>query len=428
MIAATIKELDEIRKTARQNFRVERIRANEAADWTLANGAIQHKSGGFFSVVGLRSAAEPQSEKVLLFQPQAAITGLLYTFHQEEQYFLVQARAEPGCVDDVQFGPTIQSTPANYMRLHGGAATPYAKAFTGFDPRISIRLDTTQSDLGERYFMKAKRMIVAEYHGGMEAHPGFVWVSSRAIRAALRRSTYLNIDLRGLLALAGLSNAGGRSTLLPASSAAATSLRRPVRPDVLGRLFASATPRMTSPDIVPLETIRSWTSDEWGLAESQPVQKFRVDYFKVQAVLREVGSWSQPLINSTGRGLSRLLAKRSEEGLEVLVRVAQETGLALGWGLAPTELHYPGSLDDENASSPPGRILAATTESDEGGRFFRDESAYEICLADDPAAYSGPSLHWINLAELKYLLCLSNICTIQLRGISSHLIEMDDAA
>ncbi|MCW5725429.1 MAG: NDP-hexose 2,3-dehydratase family protein [Maricaulaceae bacterium] len=425
MIARSLDDLHHVRTLSRRGFRVEKIARGDVAEWGLVDGALQHHSRGFFSVIGIRSDETSTRGKVLLYQPQAAITGLLYSFHDGEQYFLIQARAEPGCVDEVQFGPTIQSTPANFMRLHGGAGSPYSDAFIGFDPAVTIVSDTTQSDLGERYLMKCKRLIVAEYKGELTAKPGFVWASATAIRQAISQSTFINIDLRGLLSLSPWRPASGEKTLSPRNSMARKSLKRQVRAHVLGKIFEKTTPRTAGLTPVPLEQLSNWAITDRGLYENENEQGFAVEFFNVQASLREKSSWSQPLVNSIGPGYCGLACRETGEGLEVQVQLARETGLALGWGLAPTRLFYPGSggADGPAAAEPAGDKLLSTMESDEGGRFFKDASTYEL-YTPESGADDLPDRYWINLAELKLLLNMSNICTIQLRGLASHILAL----
>jgi len=426
LIARTIHDLDSIRGACRKNFHVEKIRYDEAPDWGYIDGALQHRSKGFFSIVGATfEAAEKTHHRLMLYQPQAAITGLLYTVMEGEAFFLIQARAEPGCVDEVQFGPTIQSTPANYMRLHGGTTSPYAYAFIAYDPRVRIVGDTTQSDLGERYLMKSKRLVVAEYQGEIATEPGFVWASASAISEALTRSTFLNIDLRSLLALTPWTMRGSGKSLYPASKRAQKSLHRPVRSDVMGAIFAKLKPRMTSVGSTPLDQLPNWSIDEWGIHETEPRQGFSVEFYRVQTAFREVSTWSQPLINSHGRGYCGLACRESAEGIEMQVRIIEESGLALGYGIGPSILNYPGTADkSEPASAEHMTSLVLTIESDEGGRFFKDESIYELFMTTDANTSTNPNSAWINLAELKLLLNTSNVCTIQLRNLASHLLIM----
>jgi hypothetical protein len=95
-------------------------------------------------------------------------------------------------------------------------------------------------------------------------------------------------------------------------------------------------------------------------------------------------------------------------------------GLASGAAIGPTHVRYPGVDAEALAWLSDAPVISRTTESDEGGRFFRDASTYRIVRADDAGeAFAGA---WVRLSELKTLLRISNACTIQLRGVTSQLL------
>ena len=185
-VAKTADELADVLSQSRVGFDVAQVPSDQAADWRLEGGAVQHRSGGFFSVNGMKHKA---GEAVLLFQPQAAVTGVLMSRPEEEPLFLLQARAEPGCLGEAQFGPTVQSTPANYMQVHGGSSTPHIDAFIRSKPDTQIHQDTSQLDLGKRYFLKTKRSILAE--SAFEAtNPNYIWASQDSLRQAVLRDAF----------------------------------------------------------------------------------------------------------------------------------------------------------------------------------------------------------------------------------------------
>jgi oxidase EvaA len=404
---------------SRRNFVVEQVRAAEADDWSLREGALQHRSGGFFSVVGIRDGA---GETVMLYQPQAAITGAITARIDGERHLLLQARAEPGCIGSAQFGPTVQSTPANFMRLHGGAATPLIDAFIGFDPSASILGDTVQLDLGERYLCKSKRSIVVETDAPPTPPPAFVWASPEAIRQAVLRSAFLNIDLRSIVSVMDWSDDPDCGELSPVSPAARKSLSSPIRAEVIGEIVAQMSTRVRAGTrFVPLHTLENWRETEWGWSERDVRQGFSIDFFKTSAPYREKASWTQPLVNSSSEGHVVLACRERSGLLEMLVRVAPERGLVTGAALGPSHVRYPGAAGDAPGWLASAKVWASSRESDEGGRFFRDASLYELVRMDDADTETGPGF-WLRLSELKLFLRMSNTCTIQLRGIASHLL------
>lgn len=413
-VARSAEDLERKLAESRVGFEVTRVPAAQA-DWALIDGALQHPSRGFFSVNGIRLASG--DERVLLYQPQGAVTGLLTAHIDGERCFLLQARAEPGCLGEAQFGPTVQSTPANFMRMHGGASTPYIDAFIAHTADATFIDDTTQLDLGERYFFKSKRSILAETTAPQPAQTSFVWASCDALREAVLRSAFLNIDLRSILSIAAWDEDG----LSPVNRDLQASARAPLRADVLGAVTKALTSASRDQArVMSLEHVANWRAGEWGWRERERRQGFAVEFYEVKAAHREKASWTQPLVNSNGEGRAVLACRETGGVLEFLTTAPTETGLATGAALAPSFLAYPGA----SAHAPPwlatARPWTATTESDEGGRFFRDASRYEIVRIDDwGGATEG---FWLTLSELKAMLRTSNACAIQLRGIVSQLL------
>jgi dTDP-4-dehydro-6-deoxy-alpha-D-glucopyranose 2,3-dehydratase len=140
----------------------------------------------------------------------------------------------------------------------------------------------------------------------------------------------------------------------------------------------------------------------------------------VSAPLRENVDWTQPLVNSATTGQVALACRERDGFLEFLVSVAPETGLATSAAVAPSYVRYPGI-----EQAPPHWLgeqadWCASIESDEGGRFYRDASRYQIVRVDDAEIANGGL--WLRLPELKALLRMSNVCTIQLRGVVSQLL------
>lgn len=396
----------------------------DADRWGVTDGALQHASKGFFSVVGVRPpAAQPT---LFLYQPQGALTGVLTARVDGQRRFLLQGRAEPGCLGEAQFGPTVQSTPANYERRHGGASTPYVKPFIEFAPDVRILEDSVQLDLGARYWCKAKRSLLIEVAGADPAPETFAWATPSAIGDALGLSAFMNIDLRSIIAVAPWSADEDDGELTPRSDSVRRSLRAPIRDDVVGAVVGALARRRTggaAGAFVPLDSLNDWATTEWGLAERVPRQGFSIDFFEVEARFREVERWVQPLLNSVSQGRAVLACREHDDALEVFVRVLSEPGLVTAAALAPSLLVYPGQAPataDWLEADPV--VWSSTEESDEGGRFFQDVSRYQLVRVDDHLQPDASDGFWLRVSELKLFLRMSNVCSIQLRGLASQLL------
>lgn len=168
--------------------------------WTFRNGAISHKSTGFFHVLGLSSPTS-HDENIILYQPQSAITGLLLAKKGDNIWACLQARPEPGNVGIVQYGPTIQSTAANYLKLHGGKDTDFLSHFQSYPGGSTLLSFTMQTDLGELYYQKSKTHNYIEVSDFVTASSNTVWCPLQTICAMSTTDYFLNTDLRSLISM-----------------------------------------------------------------------------------------------------------------------------------------------------------------------------------------------------------------------------------
>ncbi|HSV46494.1 MAG TPA: NDP-hexose 2,3-dehydratase family protein [Ramlibacter sp.] len=418
-LANNLQTATEFLDESKAGFIVEPVTLARMPSWTLADGALSHVSGGFFSVIG--AEFDPSSDRsrqaLFLYQPQSAINGLLTCVREGRRHFLLQARAEPGNLGGAQYGPTLQSTPANYLRMHGGKASPYLEFFTRLRPDLRVLHDSVQLDLGGRYLFKSKRVIVVECPADVPVEDGFIWVAPDVITESVACSTFLNTDLRALLAVWAWEFEGGEGELSPACRHVAASMRLPPRAPVLGRVMESLGAGIAAYRLVDLARLQDWRITDRGIVGQAAQCGIDVGYFHVEARRREVSSWQQPLIVSRTSGHARLVCRLMDGVLEVLVTVEAEAGLQTGKAVLPSQLRYPGAAPAD--SEPCGRVLLQTTESDEGGRFYRNASTCELVLAEPGYESAGV---WLRVSELKWLLARSNVCAIQLRCLASFLL------
>ena len=320
----------------RVQFALNRVSAAEANDdWRVRDGALQHKSGSFFSLTGYRDQAEG-AEYLLLYQPQGAATGFATTVSDGQRHYLVQARAEPGNVDEVQFGPSLQSTPANYMRLHGGKTSPFARMFIEHDARVRVLRETQQLDQGKRYAYKTKRAAVLEIDPPDTLSTGFHWATADVLIDALSEDFLLNTDFTATIAISPWSANPHAGELCPRSELVCKSLTAPVRHDVLGQAAVQiATANKPTLNTVPIEHLANWRITDQGIEEVTPQQGWSVLFAHLKADAREVPEWTQPLIAAQDAGEAVLACRVKDDVLEVYVRTLSEVGLAYAMGLRP---------------------------------------------------------------------------------------------
>jgi oxidase EvaA len=408
----------------RAKFDLRRVNAAEAANaWCVRDGALQHHTASFFSVTGFRNNTDG-TEHLLLYQPQGAITGFATRRQDGHRLFLVQARAEPGNVDEVQFGPSLQSTPANYMRLHGGDTSPFARMFVEHGGGMKIIHETQQSDQGKRYACKTKRASFLEVDSVGALATGFHWATADALVAAIGEDYLLNTDFTSMLSTSPWSSEPSSGELCPRSNLVRESLLEQVRPIILGSAIvaASTAPKQVL-ETIPIESLSNWRITEQGIEEVTWQQGWSIIFVNLEADAREVPSWTQPLIAALNEGLAVLACRVKDDCLEVFVSFLDEVGLTQGRGFGPSLLCYPGE-----DTTPPQWLKSSLEQpwitvrtSDEGGRFYHHRSRYTIVMVEENTEPSQSGV-WLKLSELKAALLISNLCTIQLRGLAALLL------
>lgn len=423
-VGKTKADLDEVLTLSKAGFQLHQVPSEDAPQWTETEGKLQHESGGYFSCVGISSAT---SEHIMLYQPQSAITGLSRARHSDGECYLVQARAEPGCINAAQFGPTVQSTPANIQRAHGGSAPPFIERFMEGSVLDALVDDTSQLDLGERYLHKCKRSILLETEQCELEDKNYVWATVPALLEGLATSTFFNIDLRSILAIANWSTHVDEPVLGPVSTVVVKSMQKDVREQILGSAMkAITTASNTCVRLRPIDQLNNWSRTNMGWQENERTRGYAVEFYSVKANFREIGRWVQPLINSQNTGEAVLACRVRHGSLELFVKPMWESGIR-GGVLGPSHIRYPGSILERPEWLETAALTEwiSTVESDEGGRFFQDATHYQLVWLEEGCDIDEKG-YWVSVAELKALLRISNTVSIQLRALASLLLVAPD--
>lgn len=394
------------------SFNVSKIKLSDQNEWKMTAGALSHESGGFFHVVGLDVGLQ-QEECLVLYQPQSALTGLAICRLNTTVYVLLQARVEPGNTGICQYGPTIQSTPANYLGWHGGKMSTGIGLFNTYQENVFPISNSEQLDLGKRYFHKSKAHQYIEVDHLSPIQRNMIWVPLNTIYEALEYDHFLNADLRSLLAIFdwdAFNNVTRRKGAAMESHA----------------LFYHALferpqePRCNR--FVALDRLTRWNLTDAGVADLYD-QGVSVGIYHTSTTVREVRSWAQPLMQCSNTGLVELVLRKVSGQTEFLISIQHEFGLIGNKAVFPTFVLYPG----ENKTSivrgiQQGRIISSVIQSDEGGRFYQCNSIYQVIMIENEFS-TGKDQYWINEDTLKQLLYTSNLVSFQLRCICSLLLK-----
>lgn len=393
----------------RSNFELSQIKLSEQQEWNLIQGVLGHRSGGFFYITGLVDNISGR-EQLVLYQPQGAFNGLVVCKQEKNVYILLQARIEPGNSGIGQYGPTIQSTPANYLRFHGGKETPYFDFFFKYNPQVRPVANSMQLDLGKRYFQKSKILSYVESVSLVDTAENMIWVPLEIITEVLHYDNFLNTDLRSMIGVFDWDlflDQDSRSTDLTSKN---------------NFCFDNNLSSKNMGKLVPISQLQNWELTDEGIVDKAN-SGVSVNIYKVASTTREVNTWVQPLLCTANRGLVTLLMRQVGDKAEFLISYQSEFGISGEKVLLPSYIIYPGeNYQNQTTLYKEGKVLCEVIQSEEGGRFYLNENIYQIILVD--SSFEGEdNQFWISGDALKGLLKTSNKVSIQLRCIASLILK-----
>jgi len=440
----------------RVEVRVERISFDRMHRWRRdgTDGAIRHETGKFFSIEGIRVTTTwgrtPTWDQPIINQPEIGYLGFIVKELGGVLHFLTQAKVEPGNINHVQLSPTIQATRSNYTQVHQGRRPLYLEYFQSARPS-SVLLDQLQSEQGARFLQKRNRNIIILVDHDVPIYESFTWLTLGQLKRLMRHDNVVNMDTRTVLS--GVSYGSHRDDALDLHGAlAAEGLGR----RTLGPFCRSAlshhhavhsiddiihflTELKSSYDL-SLEKIPLCRVNGWGFSP-QEIARPDGKYFKVIAAdvsigNREVMRWQQPMIQPSQPGLCAFVCKELNGVMHFAVQAKLECGNRDVVELAPTVQCLTGDYrapDSEAVpfidcvlNAAPEQIVVDAQQSEEGGRFYREQNRNVIVLADQQFPEQlPPRFIWMTLNQLLFFIKLNNYLNIQARSLIAAVAACD---
>lgn len=343
--------------------------ADGRPDWIVDGGMLRHARTNYFSI-GLHE--DDRGEPILLVeQTETALVMLLVSEIDGRDAVLLSLRTEPGLIGLTNLTATIQSTPSNYLRKHGGKGTPFIDIARDPGSHGTVLHDGEQYDWGEYYLRKTKRFLVVRLDVPVDAPAGFRWVPIETARPLLLEDNLVTNDLRVLIPIVDAARPGRVDDSDP--------VREADRGSTLRRI-----------EFLP------GSSDARGL---------HVAFFRTETSTREVRSWIQPLLVPRDPMRIRLSSICTASGVKYAVERRTQPGL-LG-----RQLWFP-------AETRAGRVARTVHTSAEGGRFYRLPIEIELREIDavdatDPRTASG--IRWMSAGEIAALVAQPLQTSLELR-------------
>jgi oxidase EvaA len=431
---------------------ISRVNFQDLDQWYIdqTEGRIRHHSGKFFSIDGISVktnwGAVSEWQQPIINQPEIGILGILTKEFNGILYFLMQAKIEPGNVNYVQLSPTLQATKSNYTQIHHGRKPLYLDYFLKHD-QSEILLDQLQSEQGARFLKKRNRNIIIKVNTEIEPHPDFIWLTLGQLKKLIQFNNLVNMDTRTVISGIPFGSYDSQppdffNTLNPYNSE--NNYRREllysalIRGDGLHSIDSILNwfTNLKSQCEIEVERIPLFSIKQW-LMEKDQLRHIHNKYFKVIAVQIEIGNreviaWSQPLVQPMQEGLIAFIVKKINGIYHFLVQAKLESGNYDILEFAPTVQCLTGNYRDTKENTLPflkdvlnadkSQIRFDTYQSEEGGRFYREQNHNMIIEAGDDFPLEVPENYiWVTLNQLNQFLKFNNYLNIQARSLISSI-------
>ncbi|MBT8350524.1 MAG: NDP-hexose 2,3-dehydratase family protein [Deltaproteobacteria bacterium] len=392
---------------------------------------LLHESGKYFSIGGLRVSTNFGSikkwDQPIIYQPEVGILGILTRQFQGVQYFLMQAKAEPGNPNIVQLAPTVQATESNYTQVHKGRAPLYLEYFLHHS-NSKILVDQLQTGQGARFFKKKNRNMIVEVKQEIKTHELFFWLTLWQIKQLLTVDNVVNVEARSVLACMPIKESPYFSFNTEGKVKALSKIHFNSQNDLsksvsrVGIIDKATDSRVIEwikmmkksytldTSRIPLKKISQWKRTDFKIAHESK-QFFSIIAVSVNVDSREISYWTQPLLTSDSHGMAGFIVKKIKSNFHFLVQAKVEVGNFDVIELAPTVQCSDGEgLTQEKGETPfldffknaePDQVKYSTVQSEEGGRFFGLQNRYMIIEIDEAKLNQIPqNYRWIPLDQM----------------------------
>lgn len=390
---------------------------------------VTNKNHSFFTLNGIRGelSGGASFQQPIILQNEVGYLGIITKEIDGEIQCLMQAKIEPGNVNNVQISPTIQATESNFTQKHGGKKPNYLDYFSDVS-RYQVIYDGKESEQCSRFLGKFNRNVAIFVEGEVEAFSNFRWMSIGQIKyLATHYPNLVNMDTRTVLSCFPYE-------LGQISKDAGLVEKTIFAEDDSGTLFAALALFRSQAkhrrDLIRLDQLDDWIIDDFGMRCSREYP-FEVRYFDIEINGREVTHWNQPLVVARGQALFGLFAVDYGDAVRFLIRIKEEIGCADVANFGPTIQMESNEIKKQNKDSievlffgkmeAKKDVLVDTILSEEGGRFYHEENR-NVLLAITQAELPNPLPKGYFLASyrtLRQLIAKYHCANIQLRDLMS---------
>lgn len=411
-------------------------------NWVLDRDTLKHSSGKFFSIDGIKVKTNwgivNAWEQPIINQPEIGYLGIITKEINGILFFLLQAKIEPGNINHVQLSPTLQATRSNYTQVHGGKIPAYLAYFKDRS-NVTTLIDQLQSEQGARFLHKRNRNIIIQIHEDIDIKTDFIWLTLGQIKKLMMKDNLINMDTRTVISGIPFQAIGDLGLSFLSENEHATrllisSLNNNFSLFSFDDLIAWFTNLKSKYDVkidkIPLSNVRHWNITDKEIVHEDN-RFFKVIAAKITISNREVSSWSQPLVQPSQEGVIGFLVKEIHGILHFLVQAKFECGNFDILEFAPTVQTLTGDYRQPDydipylnyfLDAPKEKIWYDTMQSEEGGRFFKEQNRNIIVeVGQDFPVNVHENYTWMTLNQLSIFIKFNNYLNIQARSLISAI-------
>jgi oxidase EvaA len=405
---------------------------------------LKHTSNKFFSIEGVHIKTNygnvREWTQPIINQPEIGFLGIITKTFNGVLYFLMQCKIEPGNINYVQLSPTLQATKSNYTKTHNGKSPPYLEYFIQKKNAI-ILMDQLQSEQGARFFKKRNRNIIIKINEDITVGDDFIWLTLGQIKDLMKYPNIVNMDTRSVLSGINFGNYSimdlqkyfinsESNNFLFSTLKNGGEINNFV--DIISWITNLKSKYELEVKLIPLKNVIGW-----GISKNEIFHKDR-KYFTVIGVNvlisnREVTEWCQPLIKSSQEGIIAFLIKKINNVIHFLVQAKIEAGNYDILELAPTvqcltgnyrsgKNEYEVPFIDLVLNAKKDNIIYSCMQSEEGGRFYKEQNLNMIVQVEDDFNEKLPEMYiWMTLNQIQAFIQFNNYFNIQARSLISAI-------
>jgi dTDP-4-dehydro-6-deoxy-alpha-D-glucopyranose 2,3-dehydratase len=197
------------KRRAECSAEVEEIPLRDVAGWgaDAETGNVTHHSGGFFSVIGVRTRGAGEREVASWDQPivkqdKSSVSGVICQRRDGIMRYLFHGKFEPGNLHKIQISPALQATPSNLERTHAGRRPRLAEYF-GDEGRGEVLKMVEAAEDGGRFYKKTIRNMLVEVDEADEVSitDEYIWLTRPQIMKLLMIDGAMNSLARNVCVL-----------------------------------------------------------------------------------------------------------------------------------------------------------------------------------------------------------------------------------